>query len=311
MPAPAQPTSATPTAPTAGAPSPQGSVGEPAALPRWSALHAVPRAGVTLTGGPRAVVLSGTTYVFARGTDRNVWYVTWHPATDRYGPWQRLSGIHVADDPAVVSARHGTIDLFALGTDKLLYRRTLGAAGWGQWFQVDERTQFDAAAGRRLLRAGPDRPGRPHRRRPGHRLAGRRPVERVGRGAHAGPDRRRPRAAVPPPRHPDAFVVRASDGAVLHLPFANGAWRPTEVIAQLAATGRPAPAAVGNHLYLVAPAGSRGLEQAASAGADWSQEVLPAAPSSPAALLSSGGTLQLWLRTPAGILARATAPVPS
>ena len=89
--------------------------------------------------------MSGTTYVFARGADHNVWYLTRDAASGRYGAWQRLSGIHVADDPAVVSARRGQLDLFALGTDGLLYRRTMTGGLWGQWYQVDERTRFDAA----------------------------------------------------------------------------------------------------------------------------------------------------------------------
>ena len=301
----------TPTAPTAGAPSPQGSMGTPAALPRWSAFHAVPAAGVPLTGGPRAVSLAGTTYVFARGADRNIWYVTWNRATGRYGRWQRLTGIHVTDDPAVVSARPGTIDLFALGTDGLIYRRTFGAGVWGQWFQVDERTKFDAAPA-----AASSAPGR---------------IDLVGRTGGdlvtaslvdgrwnawavvptAGRIAAAPGLVSPRPGALDAFVVRASDGAVLRLPFANGAWRPTQVIERLDATGRPEPVYAAGHLYVVAPAEGGGLAQAVSADPDWTQSAFPATTASPAALVSTNGTLQAWIRTPGGTLTESTAALPT
>ena len=35
----------------------------------------MPAAGVPLVGGPRALVVNGATYVFARGQDKNIWYV--------------------------------------------------------------------------------------------------------------------------------------------------------------------------------------------------------------------------------------------
>ncbi len=302
---------ATPTAPTAGAPSPQGSMGTPAALPRWSAFHAVPRAGVALTGGPRAVSVSGTTYLFARGADRDIWYVALDQATGHYGRWGHLTGIHVADDPAVVSARPGTLDLFALGTDGLLYRRTLGHGAWGQWFQVDERTKFDAAPA-----AASSQPGRID-------LVGRTGGDLVTASLVGG--RWNAWAVVPTagritaapglvshrPGTLDAFVVRASDGAVLRLPFANGAWRPTQVIDRLDATGRPEPVSAAGHLYLVAPGEGDGLVQAVSADSGWSQAPLPAAGSpSGAAFLASGRTLQVWIRLPSGALAHAAAPLP-
>jgi serine/threonine protein kinase len=47
--------------PTEGAASPQGSTGSPVALPHWSAFQNAPAAAVPLAGGPRAIVMSGTT----------------------------------------------------------------------------------------------------------------------------------------------------------------------------------------------------------------------------------------------------------
>ncbi len=303
----------TPTAPTAGAPSPQGSMGTPAALPHWSAPHTLPAAGVALTGGPRAVTVSGTTYVFARGADRNVWYVTWNRATGRYGGWQRLTGIHVSGDPAVVSATPGTVDLFALGTDGLLYRRTLGGGAWSQWYQVDERTRFDAAPA-----AASSAPGRID-------LIGRTGGDLVTASLVAGrwnawevvpiAGRITAAPALVSGRAGtlDAFVVRASDGAVLRLPFADGAWRPTQVADRLDASGRPEAVWEDGRLYVVVPSGGE-LVQAVLTDAGWTRSSSPALPAradaSPAALLAGGGILQLWVRTASGGLAHATAPAP-
>lgn len=302
---------ATPTAPTAGAASPQGSTGTPAALPRWSAFHAAPAPAVRLAGGPRAVELSGTTYVFARGTDQNVWYLT-RDAAGRFGPWQRLSGIHVADDPAAVSARAGQLDLFALGTDGLLYRRTMTGGVWDDWYQVDERTRFDSAPA-----AASSEPGRID-------LVGRTGGDLVTASLVDG--RWNAWAVVPTagritaapgllsraPGTLDAFVVRKADGAVLRLPYANGAWRPTQVVGGLAAAGRPDAAVHGDQFYVVAPSGGDGLTQAvapaAGAGGDWTVSGVPAETSYPAgATGGGGGGLSLWILTPAGRLARAAA----
>ncbi len=304
----------TPTAPTAGVPSPQGGMGTPAASPRWSHQRSAPAAGVALTGGPRAVTLSGLTYVFARGVDRNVWYLTWDRATGHYGAWRRLTGIHVDGDPAVVSAAPGTLDLFALGTDKLLYRRTLGRTGWGQWYQVDERTRFDAAPA-----AASSAPGRID-------LVGRTGGDLVTASLVDG--RWNAWAVVPTAGRItgapelvsrrtgtlDAFVVRASDGAVLRLPFADGAWRPTQVADRLDASGRPAAAWAAGRLYLLVPAGG-GLAQAVLTDAGWSRSAAPAAvreaDGSPAALLADGGGLQIWVRAGSHTLAHADAPAPA
>src|SRR5690606_12374482 len=81
---------------------------------------------------------------FARGEDSDVWYVI-RTASGHYGQWQRLTGIHTKGDPAVASPRPGRIDLFSVGTDGLLYVRTLDGGRWGLWSQVDSRTKFDSA----------------------------------------------------------------------------------------------------------------------------------------------------------------------
>ena len=300
----------TPNAPTAGADAPQGRTGAPVALPRWSAPHAVPAAGVRLTGGPRALAVNGATYVFARGADKNVWYVV-HDGSG-YGEWHKLTGINVADDPAVVSARPGRIDLFALGTDGLLYRRTYADGFWNGWSQVDERTRFDAAPA-----AASSSPGR---------------IDLVGRvggdlvtaslvGSRwnawalvptAGRITSAPALVSRAPGTLDAFVVRKADGAVLRLPFSGGAWRPSGPLDGLDASAsgagttgahRPEAVSAGDRLYVMA-----GGMQCAPPGP---AAALPDGLSGSLGATEDGRTLDVFAITPDGKLTSSSAPLPA
>ncbi|SHK90460.1 serine/threonine protein kinase [Actinacidiphila paucisporea] len=293
----------TPAAPTAGADAPQGRTGQPVSLPRWSAFQGVPAAGVPLVGGPRALVMDGATYVFARGQDKNVWYVV--RGGTGYGPWHKLSGISVADDPAAVSARAGRVDVFALGTDGLLYRRTMTGARWNSWTQVDERTHFDAAPAAASSEPGRiDLVGRVGGDLVTASLVGNRwnawaVVPTAGRITAAPALVSRARGTL------DAFVVRKADGAVLQLPYAGGAWRPSAVVQGLDATARPDAVAAGDRLYAFAPGG----QAAVAPDADWSTAPLPGTPTALGAAAASPHTLEIFTRTPAGTLSRATASV--
>ncbi|MEW1863707.1 serine/threonine protein kinase, partial [Streptomyces sp. NPDC088194] len=297
----------TPAAPTGGADSPQGRTGAPVDLPKWSAFRDAPAAGVRLTGGPRTLVVGGDTYVFARGTDKNVWYVVRDGSG--YGAWHRLTGISVDADPAVVSAGPGSIDLFALGTDGLLYRRTLTGGYWKPWLQVDERTHFDAAPA-----AASSAPGR---------------IDLVGRvggdlvTASLVDGRWNAWALVPTAGRItyapalvssargtlDAFVVRKADGAVLRLSFSDGAWRPAKVLAHLTGDVRPDALATGGHLYVFAAAAMIDAANAASAsGAEPAGDLLlPHGASGPIGASASAHTLDLYVVTAQGRLSRATA----
>ncbi|KRV47673.1 serine/threonine protein kinase [Wenjunlia vitaminophila] len=311
----------TPTAPTASSePSPQGDAGSEAPLPRWASFEAVPRPpGVELTGGPRAITESGATYVFARGADANVWYLT--RTAYGYGQWQRLTGISTKGDPAVVSPRPGQVDLFSVGTDGLLYRRTLVRGAWQNWFQVDGRTTFDTSPA-----AASSAPGRID-------LVGRTGgdlvtasyvdgqlntwslVPTAGRIAGAPGLVSRAEGTL------DAFVVRRGDSVVLRVPFANGAWRPAQEVGTLSTTGRPEPVAGGGTEFYVLVRDRAGrLAQAVLSGPGrWRHEPLPAGPlgrpghqegtrrgaDAPAAAVNRSG-LELYVRTEDGGLARAT-----
>jgi serine/threonine protein kinase len=296
----------TPTAPTAGAASPQGRTGAPVELPRWSAFRDAPAAGVRLTGGPRALAMGGDTYVFARGADKNVWYVVRDGSG--YGPWRKLTGISVDDDPAVVSAQAGRIDLFARGTDGLLYRRTLSGDYWKPWIQVDERTRFDASPA-----AASSAPGR---------------IDLVGRvggdlvTASLVDGRWNAWALVPTAGRIaaspalvsrgsgtlDAFVVRKADGAVLRLPFSGGAWRPATVVGGLDAHLRPEALVSGPHLYVFAGGAQiESVEPAGSAEPPGPASPLPGAAPGPVGAVASAHALELFTVTSHGTLARATA----
>jgi len=250
------------------------------------------------TGGPRALVVDGATYVFARGADKNVWYVV--RDASGYGKWHELTGISTQGDPAVTSSGSGRIDLIALGTDGLLYRRTMSGGYWNAWFQVDERTHFDAAPA-----AASSEPGR---------------IDLVGRVGGdlvtaslvdgrwnawalvptAGRITAAPALVSPSPGSLDAYVVRKADGAVLRLPFSAGAWRPATVVSGLDGDGqRPEALVAGGQLYVFA-----GGEQSAGTG---TPAPLPAGAAGPVGAVAADGTLELFVRTAEGTLARATA----
>lgn len=307
-----QPDESTPTAPTGGVASPQGAIGSSAGagagtaavvadvIPTWSSFKSLPSpgSGVKFTGGPRAITFSGTTYVFARATDRTIWYYN--------GTWHHLPGINVLDDPAVVSAASGELDIFALGTDHLLYQRTLTAGAWSGWYQVDERTEFDSAPA-----AASSEPGR---------------IDLIGRvggdlvTASLVDGRWNAWALVPTAGRItaapglvslqkgslDAFVVRKADGAVLRLPYVNGAWRPSELVDGLATTGRPEPLALGSRLYVYAPNDTGGLTQALRTATGWNLAEVTADTTSATAPTGSDGKVTLYIRRPNGTLARAT-----
>lgn len=300
---PATPRATTPAAPTAAADAPQGRTGQPISLPRWSAFQGVPAAGVRLVGGPRALVADGATYVFARGQDKNVWYVVRDGSG--YGPWHKLSGISVADDPAAVSAKAGRIDLFALGTDGLLYRRTMTGGHWSSWSQVDERTHFDAAPAAASSAPGRiDLVGRVGGDLVTASLVGTRwnawaVVPTAGRITAAPALVSRAHGTL------DAFVVRKADGAVLQLPYSGGAWRPAAVVQGLDATARPDAVAAGGRLYAFASGG----QAAVSPDADWSAAPLPGTSTALGAAAASPHTLEIFTRTSSGTLSRATASV--
>jgi hypothetical protein len=297
-------TRTTPTAPTAGAASPQGRTGAPVTLPQWSAYKDVPAAGVKLLGGPRVLTMGGATYVFARGADKNVWYVVRDGSG--YGAWHRLTGISVADDPAVASAHAGRIDLFGLGTDGLLYRRTLTDGYWDAWSQVDERTRFDAAPAAASSEPGRvDLVGRVGGDLVTASLVGDRwnawaLVPTAGRITSAPALISRARGAL------DAFVVRKADGAVLRLPYSGGAWRPAVVIKGLDTTTRPDAVAASGRLFAFTP----GAQAAAPLDGEWATAPFTA-PTDAAlgAAASSDHTLELYSRTPSGTLTRATAHI--
>jgi serine/threonine-protein kinase len=232
-----------------------------------------------------------------------VWYVARDGSG--WGPWHRLTGINVVGDPAVASARPGRVDLFALGTDGLLYRRTLAGGHWNAWSQVDQRTRFDAAPA-----AASSAPGR---------------IDLVGRvggdlvtaslvGGRwnawalvptAGRITAAPALVSPAPGALEAFVVRKADGAVLRLPYAAGAWRPSAVVPGLDTTARPDALPLAGRLYVLTT-----TSQAAATTGTWSAGPLPAPLPGPAATaFVSPGTLTVFAITPAGTLTRATAAV--
>jgi serine/threonine-protein kinase len=140
------PGAARPTAPVARQ-ADAGTAGPADALPAsWSAWVAAPAPPAALTGGLRAARLGdGTELVFGTDADGGVRYLS--RTASGFAGWTRLTGIHVVGEPAPVALSGNRLRLFALGTDGLLYQRTLTGGrtgGWTPWGQVDGRTHYDA-----------------------------------------------------------------------------------------------------------------------------------------------------------------------
>ncbi len=124
-----------------------GTSGPADALPAaWSAWVAAPNPPAPIVGGLRAARLGdGTELVFGTDAQGGVRYLTRTPSG--FTGWTHLTGIHVVGEPAPVALSGNRLRLFALGTDGLIYQRTLSAGpagGWTPWGQVDGRTRYDA-----------------------------------------------------------------------------------------------------------------------------------------------------------------------
>jgi serine/threonine-protein kinase len=96
---------------------------------------------------------------------------------------------------------------------------------------------------------------------------------------------------------------------VLRLPYAAGAWRPSEVVSGLDVVGRPEPVEADGRLYVYAPAQGGGLARATEAGRGWTvaDVNVPAYSASGAAAAAVGSEVAVWVRTNTGTLSCATA----
>lgn len=181
----------------------------------------------------------------------------------------------------------------------------MSGSHWNSWSQVDERTHFDAAPAAASSEPGRiDLVGRVGGDLVTASLVGSRwnawaVVPTAGRVTAAPALVSRARGTL------DAFVVRKADGAVLQLPYSDGAWRPATVVQGLDATARPDAVAAGNRLYAFAPGG----QAAVAPDADWSTAPLPGTPTALGAAAASAHTLEIFTRTSSGTLSRATASV--
>jgi hypothetical protein len=108
-----------------------------------------------------------------------------------------------------------------------------------------------------------------------------------------------PTLAARPGDRLDAFVVR--DGVVLHIPFAQGAWRDAEPVG-IATSSRPeAVFSTTAGLQVFARSGSGGLVSAVLSEGRWRGRLLSTAPgdtlSPPGAVVDDSGRIDLYART--------------
>ncbi|MET7302015.1 protein kinase [Embleya sp. NPDC005575] len=292
-------------------PTPPGAAGGPAGPTAgrttggytWAAFAPLPAAPVLLQGGPAVTRTDAEhSYVVQRDGEGALWYLG--SDGSRWGEWRRLPTFRTADDPAVVSAAPGRVDVFAVGSaDKLLYRATLADGRFGEWTRTDAKTKLSGApaavaTGDRIdivARTGTD--GLAAGSLTGSGWSGFTTVPSAGRIEAA------PALTAGAPGALDAFVVRAGDHAVLHIPFVDGGWREPERVG-LTASARPAAAySQGRGLVVLARDGNGRLLGAVPGEGGW-RPVDPntATADAPAAVAAGVDRVDVYIRTDNGRL---------
>jgi len=76
--------------------------------------------------------------VFVRGTDDQLWTRTL-PLGGSWSPWTNLGGL-LATGPAAVSVGSAQLDVYVVGTDHGVWRRSRSAGGWSGWQTLGGRT---------------------------------------------------------------------------------------------------------------------------------------------------------------------------
>ncbi|MEZ0068373.1 serine/threonine protein kinase [Streptacidiphilus sp. MAP12-20] len=276
-----------PKAPVSGA-SDAAAPGSAPRLPAWSGWADAPAPPAPLVSGVRALRVGGTAYVFGTDATGAVRYVT--RSGSGFGPWGKLTGIHVSGEPAPVTLPGGALRLFARGTDGLIYQRELtGGSNWTPWSQLDGRTHIDAspaavASGARIdlvARIGSELATTSY---VGGAWTAWAAISTVGQ--LAGP----PVLISENDGTADAFVA-APSGEIQHTHLADGLWHFSRPVAGVNTTGRPeAVQAASGAVYVFSSGGD--YAAASASGANWAHGTLPAAPSSsyaPAAYADPGG----------------------
>ncbi|MEY9875483.1 serine/threonine protein kinase [Streptacidiphilus sp. MAP12-33] len=275
------------TTPTGGAPH----------LPAWAAWADAPAVPAPLVSGVRTIHVGGTAYVF--GTDANgaVRYLT--RSGGAFGPWGKLTGIHVSGEPAPVALPGGVLRLFATGTDGLIYQRDYTGGTWTPWSQLDGRTRVDSP---------PDAVATGDRVDLVARIGGEVGTTSYLGGAwtvwaampFSGQVTGDPALAAESGGRLDAFVA-VSAGTVQHTQFADGLWHVPRVVAGVTGTTRPEAVQAGSGAVYVFSTGD-GYAASTASGAAWTPGTLPDAPASsyaPGAYADAGG-ITLFRVTPSG-----------
>lgn len=296
-------------------PGPAGGSGGPApqrAGYAWPAFVPLPAAPVLLQGGPAAARADAEhAWVVQRDGEGGLWYIGGEGP--RWGEWRRLPTFRTTDDPAAVSTAPGRMDVFAVGaTDKLLYRSTLADGRFGEWTRTDAKTKLGGApaavaTGDRIdIVARTSTDGLAAGSLTGTSWSGFTTVPSAGRIEAA------PALTAGVPGTLAAFVVRAGDHAVLHIPFLDGTWREPERVG-LAASARPAAAYTqGRGLLVLARDGNGRLLGAMPGEGGW-RPVDPntATADAPAATAAGTDRVDVYIRADNGrVQAAGSSPDP-
>jgi serine/threonine-protein kinase len=267
-----------------------------ARLPVWASWTDAPAVPAPLVSGVRAVRMGGMAYVFGTDATGAIRYLT--RSGGSFGPWGKLTGIHVSGEPAPVVLPGGVLRLFATGTDGLIYQRDLTGGSWTPWSQLDGHTRVDSppaavATGDRVdlvARIGGDLATTSY---VGGAWTAWAAVPTVGQ---VGGD---PALTAGNGGKVDAFVA-ASSGTVQHTQLADGLWHTYPSVTGLSGRARPEAAQLDTgEIYVF----STGPDYAAStSGATWIQGTLPSGSASSLApgAYTDGSAITLFRVTSSG-----------
>ena len=95
-------------------------------------LYAIGQSVLTPTSSPAATTASGVTYLFERGSDNSVWYMTWNGSA-----WSNATSLggNVTAAPAITSSG-SSVYVFATGTDNAVWYKVWNGSAWSPWHSL-------------------------------------------------------------------------------------------------------------------------------------------------------------------------------
>ena len=90
----------------------------------------------SITSQPSAVWMGSEPnelHAFARGADAAVWHICWDGT--KWLPWESLNGVLLTGTAPAAVVRGTELDVYVIGQEKGLWRRTLANSVWSSWVE--------------------------------------------------------------------------------------------------------------------------------------------------------------------------------